>query len=99
MKKRSILGLAAILMNAFNGTKKRISEQPKALRKENRDFEKELAEHRGLKEFHINGVRVFALNQKNAERKASGRRPFCWSDAKKITDDWRVGCNEISQKI
>ena len=70
MKKRSILGLAEILMNAFNGTKKRISEQPKALRKENRDFEKELAEHRGLKEFHINGVRVFALNQKNAERKA-----------------------------
>ena len=40
MKKRSILGLASILMNAFTGTKKRISEQPKALRKENRDFEK-----------------------------------------------------------
>ena len=46
MKKRSILGLASILLNAFNSNKKRISEQPKALRKENRDFEKELAEHR-----------------------------------------------------
>ena len=70
MKKRSILGLASILLNALNSNKKRISEQPKALRKENRDFEKELAEHRGLKEFHIDGVRVFALNKKNAERKA-----------------------------
>lgn len=70
MKKRSILGLASILLNALNSNKKIISEQPKALRKENRDFEKELAEHRGLKEFHIDGVRVFALNQKNAERKA-----------------------------
>ena len=70
MKKRSILGLASILLNALNSNKKRISEQPKALRKENRDFEKELAEHRGLKEFYIDGVRVFALNQKNAERKA-----------------------------
>ena len=70
MKKRSILGLASILLNAFNSNEKRISEQPKALRKENMDFEKELAEHRGLKEFHIKGVRVFALNQKNAERKA-----------------------------
>ena len=71
MKKRSILGLASILMSAFNGNKKRISEQPKALRKENRDFEKELAEHCGLKEFEIKGVRIFALNQKNAERKAN----------------------------
>ena len=70
MKKRSILGLASILLNALNSNKKIISEQPKALRKENRDFEKELAEHRGLKEFHIDGVRIFALNQKNAERKA-----------------------------
>ena len=70
MKKRSILGLASILLNALNSNKKIISEQPKALRKENRDFEKELAEHRGLKEFHIKGVRVFALNEKNAERKA-----------------------------
>ena len=70
MKKRSILGLASILLNAFNSNKKRISEQPKALRKEKQDIEKELAEHRGLKEFHIDGVRVFALNQKNAERKA-----------------------------
>ena len=70
MKKRSILGLASILLNALNSNKKIISEQPKALRKENRDFEKELAEHRGLKEFHIKGVRVFALNEKNAKRKA-----------------------------
>ena len=69
MKKRSILGLASILLNALNSNKKIISEQPKALRKENRDFEKELAEHRGLKEFNIDGVRVFALNQKNAEKR------------------------------
>ena len=33
MKKRSILGLELILMNAFKGTKKRISEQPKAIQK------------------------------------------------------------------
>ena len=71
MKKRSILGLASILMNAFTGTKKRISEQTKALRNGNRDFEKQLAERHGLKEFEIKGVRVFALNQKNAERKAN----------------------------
>jgi hypothetical protein len=45
-------------------------ERGKEMMKKNYKSEKEIAEAKGLKEFDYNGVKIYALNQKNADKKA-----------------------------
>lgn len=78
MSKLSTLGVLATLSamsSSYNYINENLSdeerkERGKEMMKKNYKSEKEIAEGKGLKEFDYNGVKIYALNQKNADKKA-----------------------------
>ena len=78
MSKLSTLGVLATLSamsSSYNYINENLSdeerkERGKEMMKKNYKSEKEITEAKGLKEFDYNGVKIYALNQKNADKKA-----------------------------
>ena len=78
MSKLSTLGVLSTLSamySSYNYINEKLSDEERKERgnemmKKNYKSEKEMAEAKGLKEFDYDGVKIYALNQKNADRKA-----------------------------
>ena len=78
MSKLSTLGILATLSamsSSYNYINENLSDEErkkrgKEMMKKNYKSEKEITEAKGLKEFDYNGVKIYALNQKNADKKA-----------------------------
>ena len=68
--KAQLLALAALALGgvAINSNRREYRPEPKRISKLDRD---EQARNKGLSLFHINGQEIWALNRKNAERKAN----------------------------
>lgn len=45
-------------------------ERGEKLKPKNNKSEKQIAESKGLKEFNYNGIKIYAINKKNADKKA-----------------------------